>query len=146
MGWRLVNPAMPAQWTVSLGEGAEILADKFGIDRDRQDAFAVRSHQLAHDAWDRGALADEVAPVAGTGLERDQGAASARAWLWSWKLEREEGALCPTLWMTGGPRDDWLCRGMCGRGRAPIRRWSFPGIGRLGCGSLVGRWCRWRIG
>ena len=73
LGWRLVNPAMPAQWTVSLGEGAELLADKFGIDRDRQDAFAVRSHRLAHQAWERGAFAEEVAPVGGTGLERDEG-------------------------------------------------------------------------
>ena len=73
LGWRLVNPAMPAEWTVSLGEGAEILADKFGIDRDRQDAFAVRSHRLADAAWERGAFAEEVAPVGGTGLERDEG-------------------------------------------------------------------------
>ena len=73
LGWRLVNPAMPAEWTVSLGEGAEILADKFGIDRDRQDAFAVRSHRLAHAAWERGVFAEEVVPVPGTGLERDEG-------------------------------------------------------------------------
>jgi len=73
LGWRLVNPAMPAEWTVSLGEGAEILADKFGIGRDRQDAFAVRSHRLAHAAWERGVLAEEVAPVPGTALERDEG-------------------------------------------------------------------------
>jgi acetyl-CoA acetyltransferase family protein len=73
LGWRLVNPAMPGEWTVSLGEGAEILAEKFGIDRDRQDAFAVRSHRLAHQAWERGVLAEEVAVVPGTGLERDEG-------------------------------------------------------------------------
>jgi acetyl-CoA acetyltransferase family protein len=73
LGWRLVNPAMPAEWTVSLGEGAELLADKFGIDRERQDAFAVRSHRLAHQAWERGAFAEEVVPVPGTGLERDEG-------------------------------------------------------------------------
>ena len=73
LGWRLVNPAMPGEWTVSLGEGAEILADKFGIDRERQDAFAVRSHRLAHQAWEQGVLGEEVAPVAGTGLERDEG-------------------------------------------------------------------------
>jgi acetyl-CoA acetyltransferase len=73
LGWRLVNPAMPAEWTVSLGEGAEILADKFGIDRDRQDAFAVRSHRLAHAAWERGVFAEEVVPVDRTGLERDEG-------------------------------------------------------------------------
>ena len=73
LGWRLVNPAMPAEWTVSLGEGAELLADRFGIGRERQDAFAVRSHRLAHQAWERGAFAEEVAVVAGTGLERDEG-------------------------------------------------------------------------
>ena len=73
LGWRLVNPAMPGEWTMSMGEGAEILAEKFGIDRDRQDAFAVRSHQLAHQAWERGVLAEEVAVVPGTGLERDEG-------------------------------------------------------------------------
>jgi acetyl-CoA acetyltransferase family protein len=73
LGWRLVNPAMPGEWTVSLGEGAEILAEKFGIDRDRQDGFAVRSHRLAHQAWERGVLAEEVAVVPGTGLERDEG-------------------------------------------------------------------------
>jgi acetyl-CoA acetyltransferase family protein len=73
LGWRLVNPAMPAEWTVSLGEGAEILADKFGIDRERQDAFAVRSHRLAHQAWERGAFAEEVVAVPETGLERDEG-------------------------------------------------------------------------
>jgi len=73
LGWRLVNPAMPAEWTVSLGEGAEILAEKFGIDRERQDAFAVRSHRLAHQAWERGVLAEEVTPVPGTGLDRDEG-------------------------------------------------------------------------
>jgi acetyl-CoA acetyltransferase family protein len=73
LGWRLVNPRMPAEWTVSLGEGAEILADKFGIDRERQDAFAVRSHRRSHQAWERGAFAEEVVAVADTGLERDEG-------------------------------------------------------------------------
>ena len=73
LGWRLVNPAMPPEWTVSLGEGAEILADKYGIDRGRQDEFALRSHRLAHQGWERGALAEEVAPVEGTGLVRDEG-------------------------------------------------------------------------
>ncbi len=33
LGWRMVNPRMPAEWTISLGEGAEVLADKYGITR-----------------------------------------------------------------------------------------------------------------
>ncbi len=72
LGWRLVNPAMPAQWVVSLGEGAEILADQFLIGRDRQDEFALVSHQKAAEAWLRGKFAAEVVDVAATDLEMDQ--------------------------------------------------------------------------
>ncbi len=60
LGWRMVNPEMPDEWTVSLGEGAEILADRYEISREAQDAFALKSHQRAAAAWDRGAFADEV--------------------------------------------------------------------------------------
>jgi acetyl-CoA acyltransferase len=72
LGWRLVNPAMPAQWTVSLGEGAEILADRYGIDREAQDAFAVGSHQRAAAAWEAGYYANEVVSVPGVELSRDE--------------------------------------------------------------------------
>ncbi|MCU1560717.1 MAG: beta-ketoadipyl CoA thiolase, partial [Mycetocola sp.] len=51
LGWRMVNPRMPERWTVSLGETAELLADRFSISREEQDAFAVRSHQAAASAW-----------------------------------------------------------------------------------------------
>jgi acetyl-CoA acetyltransferase family protein len=70
LGWRMVNPEMPDEWTVSLGEGAEILADRYGITRRQQDEFALNSHQKAAAAWDRGAFADEV--VAMDELERDE--------------------------------------------------------------------------
>ena len=73
LGWRMVNPAMPAQWTVALGEGAEILADRFGISREEQDAFAVTSHRNAAAAWDKGVYDAEVVPVEGTDLTRDEG-------------------------------------------------------------------------
>jgi acetyl-CoA acetyltransferase family protein len=72
LGWRMVNPLMPPQWTVPLGEGAEILADRYGIGRDAQDAFAVASHRRAADAWDAGRFADEVVPVPGADLARDE--------------------------------------------------------------------------
>jgi acetyl-CoA acetyltransferase family protein len=72
LGWRMVNPDMPDEWTVSLGEGAEILADRYGITREQQDEFALRSHQKAAAAWDRGAFADEVVPVEGVELARDE--------------------------------------------------------------------------
>ncbi|GAA5042350.1 acetyl-CoA acetyltransferase family protein [Thermocatellispora tengchongensis] len=73
LGWRMVNPRMPEQWTVSLGESTEILAEKYGVTREAQDAFALRSHQKAAAAWERGVFADEVVPVPGTELERDEG-------------------------------------------------------------------------
>jgi acetyl-CoA acetyltransferase family protein len=72
LGWRLVNPRMDPRWTVPLGETAEILADRFGIGRDEQDAFALRSHERAAAAWDAGVFADEVVPVPGAELARDE--------------------------------------------------------------------------
>jgi acetyl-CoA acetyltransferase family protein len=72
LGWRMVNPTMPDDWTVSLGEGAEILADRYRISRDEQDEFAVRSHRNAAAAWDRGVYDDEVVAVPDTELERDE--------------------------------------------------------------------------
>jgi acetyl-CoA acyltransferase len=72
LGWRMVNPAMPAQWTVALGEGAEILADKYGISREAQDEFALRSHQNAAAAWAAGRFADEAVAAPGVELERDE--------------------------------------------------------------------------
>jgi acetyl-CoA acyltransferase len=72
LGWRLVNPAMDPEWTVSLGEGTERLCEKHGISRERQDAFALRSHQLAARAWDEGFYDDLVVTVPGTDLARDE--------------------------------------------------------------------------
>ena len=73
LGWRMVNPAMPLEWTVPLGEGAEILADQFSISREEQDAFALASHQKAASAWDKGLYDAEVVLVDGTDLSRDEG-------------------------------------------------------------------------
>ncbi|NHD15493.1 MULTISPECIES: thiolase family protein [unclassified Actinopolyspora] len=73
LGWRMVNPEMPPEWTISLGESAEILADRYGISRADQDAFAARSHERAAAAWRDGLFADEVVPVPGTELTEDEG-------------------------------------------------------------------------
>jgi acetyl-CoA acetyltransferase family protein len=70
LGWRMVNPEMPDEWTVSLGEGAEILADEYGITREQQDEFALHSHRKAAGAWDRGSFSDEI--VAVPELARDE--------------------------------------------------------------------------
>jgi acetyl-CoA acetyltransferase family protein len=73
LGWRMVNPDMPEQWTISLGQSAEKLATLHGISREEQDELAARSHRLAGAAWDDGRYAGWVVPVPGTELERDEG-------------------------------------------------------------------------
>lgn len=73
LGWRLVNPRMPKEWTVSLGEANEQLQERFKISRERQDEFAARSHRLAHAAWESGFYDDLVTPVDGVDLTRDEG-------------------------------------------------------------------------
>ncbi|MDX6360608.1 MAG: hypothetical protein QOH37_3662 [Nocardioidaceae bacterium] len=73
LGWRLVNARMPAEWTVSLGEANEQIAEEYGIDRDRQDVFAARSHDLADAAWTEGFYDGLVVAVPGVDLARDEG-------------------------------------------------------------------------
>jgi acetyl-CoA acetyltransferase family protein len=72
LGWRMVNPRMPEEWTVALGEGAELVAERYGIDRAAQDAFALASHQKAASAWEKGLYDGEVVPVDGVDLARDE--------------------------------------------------------------------------
>jgi acetyl-CoA acetyltransferase family protein len=72
LGWRMVNPRMPPEWTVSLGESTELLAERFGIGREAQDAFAADSHRRAAAAWHAGLFDAEVVPVEGADLERDE--------------------------------------------------------------------------
>jgi len=62
LGWRFVNPRMPKEWTVSLGEATEQLAEKYGVAREAQDLFALESHEKAAKAWTAGTFDDEVLP------------------------------------------------------------------------------------
>jgi acetyl-CoA acyltransferase len=73
LGWRLINPTMPDEWTVSLGEANEQLQKRFGISRERQDEFAASSHQRADAAWNGGFYDDLVVAVPGVDLSRDEG-------------------------------------------------------------------------
>jgi acetyl-CoA acetyltransferase family protein len=73
LGWRMVNPEMPEQWTISLGESAEKLAGMYDISREAQDAFALRSHTNAAKAWDDGFYESWVVPVPDTELTKDEG-------------------------------------------------------------------------
>ena len=73
LGWRLVNPRMPAEWTISLGECNEQLGEKYAISRERQDEFAARSHRLAAQAWTDGFYDSLTVAVPGAELDRDEG-------------------------------------------------------------------------
>lgn len=72
LGWRMTNPNMDTSWTVALGEGAEILADKYSISRDAQDSFAAASHQRASAAWSAGYFGAEIVSYPGVALDRDE--------------------------------------------------------------------------
>ncbi|MER6286060.1 thiolase family protein [Streptomyces sviceus] len=63
LGWRMVNPRMEPQWTVPLGESAELIADKHKISREQQDEFALDSHRKAAKAQAAGLFDAELAPV-----------------------------------------------------------------------------------
>lgn len=73
IGWRMVNPRLPEHWTISNGESAEKIARGWGISREAQDEFAVRSHRLAAQAWADGIYDDEIVQVPGAELRRDEG-------------------------------------------------------------------------
>lgn len=73
IGWRMVNPALREDWTISNGESAERLASLYGISRAQQDEFALRSHQRAAVAWEAGRFADEIVQVSGHEMARDEG-------------------------------------------------------------------------
>lgn len=72
LGWRLVNPKMPAEWTVSLGECNELLAARESVSRRRQDEFAALSHTRTQQAWDTGFYGRQIVEVPGTTLDRDE--------------------------------------------------------------------------
>ena len=64
IGWRFVNPLMKAQYGVdSMPETGENVAADYGVTREAQDAFAVRSQHKAAAAQASGRLAREITPV-----------------------------------------------------------------------------------
>jgi acetyl-CoA acetyltransferase family protein len=73
LGWRMVNPNMPSQWSVSLGEATEQLAERYAVTREASDEFAARSQTLAAKAWTDGAYDAAVVQVEGAHLARDEG-------------------------------------------------------------------------
>ncbi len=81
LGWRMINPRMAELGvsTESMGETAENVAERFGVSREAQDAYALRSHQRAVAATEAGHFAEEIVPVEvtrkreSTAVETDEG-------------------------------------------------------------------------
>jgi 3-oxoadipyl-CoA thiolase len=69
LGWRFVNPRMPAEWTISLGETAERVARAYGIGRREQEEFALESQRRALAAAAAGAFKEEIVPLKVPGTE-----------------------------------------------------------------------------
>jgi 3-oxoadipyl-CoA thiolase len=75
VGWRFTNPRFRSEWTISLGETAEVVARQFAISREDQDAFALESQRRATHAMADGAFASEIVPVPlpdGRAFSRDE--------------------------------------------------------------------------
>jgi 3-oxoadipyl-CoA thiolase len=70
VGWRFTNPKMPKDWTISLGETAELVAKQYGISREEQDAFALESQRRTQQAQRDCVFQEEIVPVALT--DRDE--------------------------------------------------------------------------
>jgi acetyl-CoA acetyltransferase family protein len=75
IGWRFANPKMPGDYLIPMGEGAERLAERYGISRSEQDAFAVESHERALTAARDGRFATElvVTPAGNAEVSEDEG-------------------------------------------------------------------------
>ena len=64
IGWRFVNPRMAENYsTESMGETAENVADRYGVSREDQDAFALESHRRAIAAQEAGKFDEEIVTV-----------------------------------------------------------------------------------
>src|SRR5687768_307115 len=64
LGWRFVNPKMKEKYgTDSMGQTAENVAEKYGVSRNDQDCFALRSQQKAAAARSAGRFVEEIVPV-----------------------------------------------------------------------------------
>jgi acetyl-CoA C-acetyltransferase/acetyl-CoA acyltransferase len=140
---------------LNMGETAEVLARDFGIGREAQDAFALRSHQLAAAAWSEGRMQHEVIPVAippkyAKAAETDNGIREQQSMEALAKLrpvfDRSYGTVtagnasqitdgAAALVLASGRRARELGLPVMGR----IRSWAFAGCdpARMGLGPVV---------
>ena len=76
LGWRMINPKFKQDWTISLGQTAEVVARRYGITREEQDRWALASHEKAVAAQNACHFRNEIVPVAlasGGTFEADEG-------------------------------------------------------------------------
>ena len=72
MGWRFINPALKAAYGVeTMPVTADNVAEDWGVSREDQDAFALRSQQRAAKAQAEGFFAEEIVPVVIKGKKGD---------------------------------------------------------------------------
>ena len=70
LGWRFPNPRMEEMFPLeSMGETGENVAERYGITREDQDAFALQSHRRWAAAHEAGRFADELVPVGEVDLD-----------------------------------------------------------------------------
>jgi 3-oxoadipyl-CoA thiolase len=64
LGWRFVNPALAAlHYPYSMGETAENVAERWAVDREAQDAFALESQRKAIAAIEGGRFDEQIVPI-----------------------------------------------------------------------------------
>jgi 3-oxoadipyl-CoA thiolase len=83
LGWRMVNPKFRPDWTISLGQTAEVVARRYAISREEQDRWALASHEKAIAAQQACHFKDELIPVPlgnGSAYEKDEGPRADTTW------------------------------------------------------------------
>ncbi|MEU8077270.1 thiolase family protein [Catellatospora citrea] len=135
LGWRMVNPLMPDAWTVPLGVAAQQVAHEFGIGREAQDAWALRSQQRAAAAWAQGRFDDRVFEV--TGVTRDE---SVRPDTSAAALAKLRPAFTPDGTVTAGnssPVNDGAAATLVGSAAA-VERLGVQPLGRIVASTVAG--------
>jgi acetyl-CoA acyltransferase len=165
LGWRLVSPKMAELYPpITLGETAENVADKYGVDRERQDQFALRSHHLAAAAAGNGRFDGEIIAV-----QTPRGPVTAdegiRGELTEAELAAKRPAFRPGGTVTGGnssPLNDGAAglllmsqRALTAVGAAPLARYAggasagvhpdYMGIGPVPAMTKVLARSGWRV-
>ena len=110
-GFKMGDKKLEDGWSDSIdpviGQGmggtAENLVEKYGISREEQDEFAARSHEKAHDAWEKGLFTDEVVPITvPPASKRESEIIFAKDETFRYPVNREKLAKLPAVFKKGG--------------------------------------------